>query len=97
MEPQHELENSGRIQRTTRQKSHNYESEPEDEFTLGRPAQSYKTRKDLVYKAAFRRMRKYFTQDFRAATKHHSSGTDYISRLREYCSYKFPESNSDRI
>ncbi|CAI2376299.1 unnamed protein product [Moneuplotes crassus] len=97
MEPQHEPENSGRIQRTTRQKLHNYESEPEDEFTLGRPAQSYKTRKDLVYKAAFRRMRKYFTQDFRAATKHHSPETNYMSRLREYCSYKFPESNSDRI
>ncbi|CAI2381735.1 unnamed protein product [Moneuplotes crassus] len=67
-----------------------------EEFTLARSSQNYKTRKDLVYKAALRRMRKYFIQDFKEATKHSLPETDYPSRLREYCAAKFPESNTDR-
>ncbi|CAI2379649.1 unnamed protein product [Moneuplotes crassus] len=57
---------------------------------------NYKTRKDVVYKAAFRRMKKYFTQDFQVAFQDHFEQRDYLIRLQEYCSLKFPESNTSQ-
>ncbi|CAI2379440.1 unnamed protein product [Moneuplotes crassus] len=92
-----ECESQSQVKTSRRHRSKNEETESIEEFTLARPTQNYKTRRDLVYKAAFRRMRKYFIQDFKETTKHSLPETDYPSRLREYCAVKFPESNTDRV
>ncbi|CAI2379840.1 unnamed protein product [Moneuplotes crassus] len=96
-EPSSEHGHSSRMEASPRHLPANNEPEATEEFTLGRVVESYKTRKDLVYKATFRRMRKHFIKDFREATKHSLSETNYPSKLREYCAAKFPASNIDRV
>ncbi|CAI2362254.1 unnamed protein product [Moneuplotes crassus] len=71
------------------QMSNDSQSEPDS--IHGGPNSDYQTRKDVVYKATFRRMRKYFIRDFEITTRHNFQQRDYLTCLREYCTLKFSQ------
>ncbi|CAI2385674.1 unnamed protein product [Moneuplotes crassus] len=82
---------------TARYNPNNNVSESEEVLGMTGGDLSYKTRKDVVYKATFRRMRKYFIQDFLSTTELHSQHRDYLVCLREYCAINFPQYGTSRV
>ncbi|CAI2372664.1 unnamed protein product [Moneuplotes crassus] len=81
---------------TARYNPNNNVSESEEVLGMTGGDLSYKTRKDIVYKATFRRMRKYFIQDFLSTTELRSQHRDYLVCLIEYCAVNFPQCDINR-
>ncbi|CAI2360555.1 unnamed protein product [Moneuplotes crassus] len=57
----------------------------------------YKSRKDVVYKAIFRRMRKFFTEDFQTTMGKKSIKSRYLQKVKEYCRIRFPNSDNEAV
>ncbi|CAI2374296.1 unnamed protein product [Moneuplotes crassus] len=92
--PKTESEDLLQVEAPARHQLNGRHSEADDE-----PEESslkYRTRKDVVHKAAFRRMKKYFIEDFQMVTQHCSEQTSYLTKLQEYCSLRFQESNTSQ-
>ncbi|CAI2359396.1 unnamed protein product [Moneuplotes crassus] len=90
------LQDASRLRSKTKSKAPKHDSDSE-EFTLGRAQLNYNTRKDVVFKAAFRRLRKYFIKEFAKDSTSRQLKEDYPQRLRDYCKAKFPEARLDRV
>mmetsp|Transcript_15178 Transcript_15178/g.15059 ORF Transcript_15178/g.15059 Transcript_15178/m.15059 type:complete len:87 (+) Transcript_15178:236-496(+) len=50
----------------------------------------YKSRKDVIYKAIFRRMRKFFMDDFLTTMGKKSIKFRFPQKVKDYCSFRFP-------
>ncbi|CAI2360063.1 unnamed protein product [Moneuplotes crassus] len=91
-----ETENIFRIRLATELSNDDSEAESE-EFTVRRTQTDLSARRDVVFKAVFRRLRKYFVKDFATISGPRPSQEDYPQRLQEYCKAKFPEVRLDRV
>ncbi|CAI2386933.1 unnamed protein product [Moneuplotes crassus] len=96
IKPSNEDAHESRPRFKSRPRALRHDSDSE-EFTLYRNRTNYNTRKDVVFKATFRRLRKFFIKDFATSAGNNSWAEDYPQRLREYCRQKFPEAHLDRV
>lgn len=58
---------------------------------------TYAPRKDVIYRSAFRKMRKFFLQDFIKFSCRDTSKVGYYRRLENYIRERFPNVNQERL
>ncbi|CAI2385963.1 unnamed protein product [Moneuplotes crassus] len=57
----------------------------------------YKSRKDVIYKAIFRRMRKFFMDDFLTTMGKKSIKSRFPQKVKDYCSFRFPACENETV